>query len=171
MGNQWRSDSPLVNKVLVFPEGSIGDVRPVDTVGDVRVFRSWQDPRSLERRHTGPVLPGDHGRPQHVIADLGERGWHGPGKVTTPANRLLAPTVVLKEHDQGVIQLAILLQALQGGLCLTVLYAPYYALIRWYKLKNIFKMLVFGVVLTIIAIVIYFSIPTLLPLIRGHGHY
>ena len=58
---------------------------------------------------------------------------------------------------------------LKGLLCLTIIYAPYYAFIRWYKLKSTFKMFVFGVTLTIFSLVIYISIPTLLPLVRGMG--
>jgi hypothetical protein len=58
---------------------------------------------------------------------------------------------------------------LEGALCLTIIYAPYYAFMRWYKLRSIFKMFVFGVTLFIFALVIYFSIPTLLPLVRGFG--
>jgi hypothetical protein len=58
---------------------------------------------------------------------------------------------------------------LKGVLCLTIIYAPYYAFMRWYKLKSTFKMFVFGLTLTIFSVVVYFSIPTLLPLVRGMG--
>ena len=58
---------------------------------------------------------------------------------------------------------------LRGVLCLSIIYAPYYAFMRWYKLKSTFKMFVFGVTLSIFALVIYISIPTLLPLVRGMG--
>ena len=58
--------------------------------------------------------------------------------------------------------------ATQGALCLTIGYAPYYALTRWYKLKGSFKMFVFGVVLFIVAIIAYSMVPNILPLVRGH---
>jgi hypothetical protein len=58
--------------------------------------------------------------------------------------------------------------ATQGALCLTIGYAPYYALTRWYKLKGSFKMFVFGVVLFIVAIIAYSMVPNILPLVRGN---
>ena len=58
--------------------------------------------------------------------------------------------------------------ATQGALCLTIGYAPYYALTRWYKLSGSFKMFVFGGVLFIVAIIAYSVVPNILPLIRGN---
>jgi hypothetical protein len=56
----------------------------------------------------------------------------------------------------------------QGALCLTIGYAPYYALMRWYKLKGTFKMLAFGCTLLIFAFVVRLFVPVLLPLVRGN---
>ncbi len=55
----------------------------------------------------------------------------------------------------------------QGLLCLTIGYAPYYALMRWYKLQNVFKMFVFGTIFLVAAIVSRLFVPALLPLVRG----
>ena len=57
----------------------------------------------------------------------------------------------------------------QGLLCLTIGYAPYYALLRWYKLQNVFKMFVFGIFFLVAAFGGKLFVPTLLPLVRGSG--
>ncbi|MFP6751632.1 MAG: hypothetical protein VB855_08150 [Pirellulaceae bacterium] len=57
----------------------------------------------------------------------------------------------------------------QGLLCLTIGYAPYYALLRWYKLQNVFKMFVFGIFFLVAAFGGRLFVPTLLPLVRGSG--
>jgi hypothetical protein len=59
---------------------------------------------------------------------------------------------------------------IKGVLCLTIIYAPYYAFMRWYKLKNTLKMFIFGVCLlveTLFYLFVYYF--PLLPLIRGAG--
>ena len=55
----------------------------------------------------------------------------------------------------------------QGGLCLTIGYAPYYAISRSYKTGSPLRMFIFGTVLIVTAIIVILNLQPLLPLVRG----
>ena len=55
----------------------------------------------------------------------------------------------------------------QGGLCLTIGYAPYYAVTRSYKTGSPLRMFLFGSVLIVTATSVILNLQPLLPLVRG----
>ena len=60
-----------MHEVFVFAEGSIGDIGPVQSIGDVGVFWTGQDSGALERWNAATILFGYDVGPDSIRCN----GW------------------------------------------------------------------------------------------------